>query len=322
VRADPASARIRLLGIRPVYRPGIQLAPGSYTVEVSRPGYETQQVTVRIVDGDVTVPVALVRQPEPSEYQLTVRVDPVDAQIRLRGIRATYRPGVRLPPGNYTVEVSRSGYETKQVAVRIVDGDVTVPVTLIKQPELAQYRLLVRPTPSNARVRLVDSSFTYRSGMKLPPASYTVEVSRSGYETKQVAVRIVDGDVTLPVTLERTASVTPPSTPSAPPSRAGAWQIGSVRVDGWLSGADRSEVMRVLNGYVGRTVTRQTLLNGAMQVYRTTGVTLSFVVRNSASGSADLSARIAGRARRTYESSVPLITPSQLENAGFGVSVQ
>ena len=78
----------------------------------------------------------------------------------------------------------------------------------------------------------------------------------------------------------------------------------------------------MLNGYVGRTVTRQTLLNGAMQVYRTTGVTLSFVVRNSASGSADLSARIAGRTRRTHESSVPLITPSQLENAGFGVSVE
>ena len=164
--------------------------------------------------------------------------------------------------------------------------------------------------------------------MKLPPGSYTVEVSRSGYETKQMTARIVDGDVTLPVTLERTASVTPPSTPSTPstpsalPSRAGAWQIGSVHVDGWLSGGDRSEVMRVLNGYVGRTVTRQTLLNGAMQVYRTTGVTLSFVVRNSASGSADLSARIAGRTRRTYESSVPLITPSQLENAGFGVSVE
>ncbi|MCP5451023.1 MAG: hypothetical protein H6972_10875 [Gammaproteobacteria bacterium] len=325
VHTDPANARIRLLGIRPSYQPGIQLAPGSYTVEVSQSGYETRQVAVRIVDSDVTVPVALVKQPEPSEYQLTVRADPGDAQIRLRGIRATYRPGVRLPPGNYTVEVSRLGYETKQVAVRIVDGDVTVPVTLVKQPELAQYRLLVRPTPSNARIRLVDSSFTYRSGMKLPPGSYTVEVSRSGYETKRMTARIVDGDVTLQVTLERTASVTPPSTPStpsAPPSRTGAWRIGSVRVDGWLSGGDRSEVMRVLNGYVGQTVTRQTLLNGAMQVYRTTGVTLSFVVRNSASGSADLSARIAGRARRTYESSVPLITPSQLENAGFGVSVQ
>ncbi len=325
VRADPASARIRLKGIRSSYRPGIQLAPGSYTVEVSQPDYETQQITVRIADSDVTVPVALVKRPEPSEYQLTVRADPPDAQVRLRGTRTVYRPGVRLPPGSYTVEVSRSGYETRQVAVRIADSDVTVPVALVKQPELTRYRLIVRPTPPNARVRLVDSSFTYRSGIQLPPGSYTVEVSRSGYETRQVAARIVDGDVTLPVALERTASAAPPSAPSAPSapsSRAGVWQIGSVRVDGWLSGADHSEVMRVLNGYVGRTVTRQTLLNGAMQVYRTTGVTLSFVVRNSGSSSADLSARIAGRVRRTYESSVPIITPSQLENSGFGVSVE
>ncbi|MDG4555599.1 MAG: PEGA domain-containing protein [Candidatus Competibacter sp.] len=322
VRADPANARIRLLGIRPVYQPGIQLAPGSYTVEVSQFGYETREVTVRIVDSDVTVPVALTKPPEPSAYQLTVRTDPADANIRLRGIRTAYRPGVRLPPGSYTVEVSRSGYETQQVTVRIVGSDVTVPVTLVKQSEPTRYRLLVRPTPSNARVRLVDSSFTYRSGMQLPPGSYTVEVSRSGYETKQVTTRIVDGDVTLPVDLERTASTAPPSVPATSSTRAGVWQIGSVRVDGWLSGADHSEVMRVLNGYVGRTVTRQTLLNGAMQVYRTTGVTLSFVVRNSGSSSADLSARIAGRVRRTYESSIPIITPSQLENSGFGVSVE
>ncbi len=325
VRADPADARIRLLGIRPVYQPGIQLAPGSYTVEVSRSGYETKQMAVRIADSDVTVPVALTKQPEPERptlYRLTVRADPADARIRLLGIRPVYQPGIQLAPGSYTVEVSRSGYETKQMAVRIADSDVTVPVALVKQPELTRYRLLVRPTPSNARVRLVDSSFTYRSGMQLPPGSYTVEVSRSGYETRQVTARIVDSDVTLPVELDRVASVAPPSAPSAPPSRAGAWRIGSVRVDGWLSGADRSEVMRVLNGYVGQTVTRQTLLSGAMQVYRTTGVTLSFAVRNSASGSADLSARIAGRIRRSYESSVPIITPSQLENSGFGVSVE
>ncbi len=117
------------------------------------------------------------------------------------------------------MEVSRSGYETQQVTVRIADSDVTVPVALVKQPEPAQpeqYRLIVRPTPSNARVRLVDSSFTYRSGIQLPPGSYTVEVSRSGYETRQVTARIVDGDVTLPVALERTASAAPPSAPSAP----------------------------------------------------------------------------------------------------------
>ncbi|QQS55087.1 MAG: PEGA domain-containing protein [Candidatus Competibacteraceae bacterium] len=339
VRADPANARIRLLGIRPVYQPGIQLAPGSYTVEVSQSGYETREVTVRIADSDVTVPVSLSRQPEPERpalYRLTVRADPANARIRLLGIRPVYQPGIQLAPGSYTVEVSQSGYETREVTVRIADSDVTVPVSLSRQPEPerpALYRLTVRADPANARIRLLGIRPVYRPGIQLAPGSYTVEVGQSGYETKRMTVRIVDGDVTLPVALERkTTSVAPPSVSSAPPSvssappsppsRAGAWRIGSVRVDGWLSGADRSEVMRVLNGYVGRTVSRQTLLNGAMQVYRTTGMTLSFVVRNSASGSANLSARIAGRVRRTYESSVPLITPGQLENSGFGVSVE
>ena len=35
-----------------------------------------------------------------------------------------------MPPGGYTVEVSRKGYETKRLTARITDSDVTVPVTL------------------------------------------------------------------------------------------------------------------------------------------------------------------------------------------------
>jgi hypothetical protein len=327
VRADPANARIRLLGIRPTYRPGIQLGPGSYTVEVSRSGYETQRLTVRIADSDVTVPVTLVKQPEPEQpvqYRLTVRADPPDARVRLRGTRTVYRPGVSLPQGGYTVEVSRSGYETQQLTVRIADSDVTVPVTLVKQPELAQptrYRLTVRPNPANAWVRLVNSSYIYRPRMLLPSGNYTVEVGGRGYESKRVTVQIADGDVTVPVELERTASVAPPS-PPAGAARPGEWRIGRVTVDSSLIGVDRSEVSRVLGGYAGRTVTRDTLLDAAMQVYRSTGITLSFVVRSSSSGEAELRARVARQTRRTYESTISVISRSQLERLGFGVSVE
>jgi len=80
--------------------------------------------------------------------------------------------------------------------------------------------------------------------------------------------------------------------------------------------------MKVLNGYTGRTITRQTLLNGAMRVYQSTGITLSFTVRGNAAGTADLSARASRQVRRSYESTIPMMTPSQLENAGFGVSVE
>ena len=74
-----------------------------------------------------------------------------------------------------------------------------------------------------------------------------------------------------------------------------------------------------MSGYAGRTVTRDSLLDAAMQVYRSTGITLSFVVR---SGGAELYARAARQTRRTYESTISIMSRSQLESSGFGVSVE
>lgn len=330
VRPNPTDSQIRILNIRPMYQPGIELEPGSYNIEVSRTGYETARFTTQIADRDVTVPVTLVKapepepEPEPSQFRLTVRADPADARVRLLGIRTTYQPGVRLPTGNYTVEVSKSGYETARVTARIVDSDVTVPVTLVRTPEPSQYRLTVRAEPADARVRLVDSPFTYQPGVRLPPGSYVVEVTLSGYEPKRVTVRIADRDVTERVALQRIAAAKPTPTPTpTPPSRPGEWRIGSLRVEGSMASQDRAEIQRVFGAYVGRAVTRDALLDGAMQVYQSTGITLGFVVRTSPSGGAELQARVVRRVRQTYESSmIPPLTRSQLERSGFGVSVQ
>jgi TolB-like protein len=317
VRPDPSSARIRLLGVRATYKPGVELAPGNYTIEVSQSGYESKRVTVRIADSDVTVPVALTKQ---QQYRLTVRADPADAQVRLLDLRTAYRPGVELAPGNYTIEVSQPGYESKRVTVRIADSDVTVPVALIPDAPVkpTQYRLTIRTDPASARVRLVNSSFTYRPGVSLPPGNYTIEVSGRGYETQRSSVRIDDRDVTESVVLEQIAQTPAPPPPPPPPG----WRIGSVQVDGSISGADRSEVQRVLSRYAGQTATRDSLLNSALQVYRSTGITLNFTVRNAASGSAELQARVSQRLRQTYQSSVPLITRGEIEKSGFRVSVE
>lgn len=158
--------------------------------------------------------------------------------------------------------------------------------------------------------------------MTLPPGAYTVNVSARGYQSQRVTVRIVDQDVTLPVELDRTASATPtPSASVSTPSRAGEWLIRNVQVDGYVTGLDHAEIMKVLGGYAGRNINRQTLLDGALRVYQATGITLSFTVRSNAGG-ADLSARVSRRVRRSYESTIPIMTRSQLESSGFGVSVE
>ena len=328
VQPDPPSASVKLLGSKATYKPGMELAPGNYTVQVSNPGYEPQQATVEIKDSDVSLPLQLVKVPEPAkpaQYRLTVQPDPPSASVKLLGSKATYKPGMTLKPGNYSLEVSKPGYDAQRLNVSIQNSDVTVPVTLVKQPEPELYRLTVRTEPANARVRLVNSSFTYRSGVQLPPGTYTVEASASGYKTQQTTVRISDNDASASLTLEQVAIAKPAYTPSTPePSattkRSGAWQIGSVQIDGSISGADRGEVQRILNRYVGQSATRASLLDSAVQVYRSTGITLSFAVHNSASNAAVLSARVSKRERSSFESSVRMVTGSQLEQAGFGVS--
>ncbi len=90
-----------------------------------------------------------------------------------------------------------------------------------------------------------------------------------------------------------------------------------------MSSQDRVEIQRVFGAYVGRAVTRDALLDGAMQVYRSTGMTLGFVVRTSPSGGAELQTRVVRRVRQTYESGIiPPLTRNQLERSGFRVSVQ
>ncbi len=48
VDVSPAHARVRVMNISPFYQPGMELAPGSYDIEVSAPGYKTQRRWVSI----------------------------------------------------------------------------------------------------------------------------------------------------------------------------------------------------------------------------------------------------------------------------------
>ena len=52
VKPTPADARVRILNIKPRYRHGIELAPGSYHIEVSKPGYVMKKQWIRVAAGD------------------------------------------------------------------------------------------------------------------------------------------------------------------------------------------------------------------------------------------------------------------------------
>ncbi|PIE83370.1 MAG: hypothetical protein CSA09_02560, partial [Candidatus Contendobacter odensis] len=165
IQSQPADAKIRFVGSETVYRSGMELESGRYQVEVSRKGYKTKILPVTIADSDVAVPVKLEKiEKKEDRFGLTVRSKPVDAAIRLKDLDITYKPGVKLLPGSYIVEVAKAGYIATQVTVTIVDKDVAVPVTLEREPK--EYGLTVEVEPPNARIRLLGIKPVYRPGIR------------------------------------------------------------------------------------------------------------------------------------------------------------
>ena len=119
-----------------------------------------------------------------------VEPEPKDARVRILNIKDRYRPGMKLPAGKYSVEVSAAGYETAVEVVnhrnaptrrrielmRVAEPDPVEPIV-----DTASFSLL--PEPASARIVLLNSQESYRPGMALPPGNYRVEVSAPGYET-------------------------------------------------------------------------------------------------------------------------------------------
>ncbi|OCC14195.1 Polysaccharide deacetylase, caspase activity [Dissulfuribacter thermophilus] len=52
IRPDPSDAKVRILNIKPKYRPGMELSPGRYHIEVSRSGYKTVSRWIDLGAGD------------------------------------------------------------------------------------------------------------------------------------------------------------------------------------------------------------------------------------------------------------------------------
>ncbi len=175
VQVDPADARVRILNIGSPYRARMELAAGSYEVEASAPGYVTKTETVTHGTAPTLHHMALSRHAQP----FTVQVEPADARVRILNIGSPYRARMALAAGSYEVEASAPGYATKTETV--AHGSVPTLHRMSLSP-LGQ-PFTVQVEPAQARVRLLDHGAVYQPGMQLPPGSYRVEASATGYKT-------------------------------------------------------------------------------------------------------------------------------------------
>ena len=180
--AEPEGARVRIVNIEEPYAVGMALAPGVYEVEVSTSGYETKRATIQHGTVATEQRIALVRM-RPRSF--TIVTEPTGAQVRLLNTETEYQPGMTLPMGQYEVEVSAPGYETKRATVQhgTTSTERRVALVQIRPP----FTIITRPTVS--QVRLLNTETEYQPGMTLPMGQYEVEVSAPGYETKRATVQ-------------------------------------------------------------------------------------------------------------------------------------
>lgn len=217
---NPPDARVYVdqeqqnLGASPF---ALTLPPGPHLIEVQRDGYESWVSRVEVVSGQ-TMPlptVELVQSEAESGTGFMLITDPPGATIYIAGGR---REGVTplqvddLEPGTHVVRAELDGFEPWQEEVEVVAGqtpEVNVRFTA------AEVRLRIDSEPAGDVV-LTRGNETRRLGgtpinemVDVSGDEWTVEISRSRYETWRRPLRVAHGqtEVEFDAELEREGRV-------------------------------------------------------------------------------------------------------------------
>jgi len=184
ITVTPADAEIRLNNI--LYKSGInELFPGNYSVEISKPGWLPVKDQISLNLGDrIEKSYSLVK----NSGFLKLSVTPSDAVVLVNKEQKDWKDGIELGPGQYKVEVSRSGYDPVSDILEVEIGKtVSKEYTLIQQTGTLQFSV----EPLEASVELFYEGKVYQSwsGIKIlrniPAGEYLVKVKNNGYKSHE-----------------------------------------------------------------------------------------------------------------------------------------
>ncbi|MBF0380643.1 MAG: serine/threonine protein kinase [Magnetococcales bacterium] len=83
--------------------------------------------------------------------------------------------------------------KTKQFASEVIH----------KFDNVVRFKLTVKTTPKNARIRILNIAPQFKQGMALEPDNYRLEISHPGYETKKLWIKMKNRDRVLNIKLTR-----------------------------------------------------------------------------------------------------------------------
>jgi tetratricopeptide (TPR) repeat protein len=145
-----------------------------------------------LVRGDkLTLPLKLQPDTEPPPTPLLLIVtDPPGARVSINHGALTGFGGDRfkVPPGKFRLRVEKEGFITRDEEIDRPREDV-LHVKLLRA-----VRVLIRPEPAQAKVKVNGDLVTDLANLVLPPGSHTVRVELPGYKTKEETIVLGESD--------------------------------------------------------------------------------------------------------------------------------
>jgi hypothetical protein len=176
----------------------IELSPGTYTVEASADGYQSQTRTVRL-RRDQSISFNLSGgQPVQHDASLTVRSNVGGAHVSIWGNGVSEEGSttmrVDLPPGNYTVEVSKHGYITQTRQITMNRSNQTLDFSLEQERRDGTLIIILpddimngNPNSARGRIQVYDNGRRLNSRdftFDLSPGEHTIRIVSGGFATE------------------------------------------------------------------------------------------------------------------------------------------
>jgi len=121
VTTTPADARVRLMNIKEIYKPGMALPAGQYDLEVSADGYASYREWFALYEGGGEVSVALKELPKVG--QLTLEMVPASTIATVSNGKASFqlKSGEALPlaAGDWSISAEAKGFQTYQASLQM-----------------------------------------------------------------------------------------------------------------------------------------------------------------------------------------------------------